>query len=407
MQVSRHGVVETTSERNDPMTVPLTGGPEVHELAAAARERSWYALTPFGFPGLLRYRDCERALRDPRFREIGLDLLHMSGIVDGPLYDWYRLIMFASDGDAHRRLRSLVSLAFTPKSMEATRGAVRDDIDRLCDGIDGEFDLVDRIAHWMPVLAVSGMLGIPDEDVRTFGDWSARLGGIFSAFITPEHRQELETALAMFTEYVVELIAQRRANPGDDLASRLIGARDDGDRLSEEELVAMILNLVIGGHDATERTIATGMWTLLQHPDQWRALCVDPSLVPGAVEEVLRYEPAASGAARVATEDVDWDGLEIPAGGMLGIMTIAANRDPEVFIDADRFDIRRTDARHLAFGGGPHYCLGASLGRIVTQETIAAIARRWPDITPVDAHPSWAPSERGFRGVLEVRLATR
>ena len=387
------------------MTAPMTGGPEIHAAAAAARAQCWYGTSELGFPALLRYRDCERALRDPRFREIGLDLLHMSGIEDGPLHDWYSLIMFANDGDTHRRLRGLVSLAFTPKSVERTRAAVRADVERLCDGIDGEVELVSEIAHWMPVLAVSGMLGIPEEDVRTFGGWSASLGAVFSAFITPDGRVELERTLESFTDYVTDLIADRRAHPGDDLATRLIEARDGGDRLSEPELVAMIANLVIGGHDATERTIANGMWTLLRHPDQWRAICEDASLLPAAVEEILRYEPAVSGAARVAIEDVDWSGLAVPAGSLLGLVTIAANRDPEVFADPDRFDVRRTDARHLTFGGGPHYCLGASLGRIVTQETIGAIARRWPDVALADDDPPWAPPERGFRGLISLRLS--
>ena len=389
---------------NEPMTIPPTGGPEIHAIAAAARAQHWYAVTPFGFPALLRYRDCERLLRDPRLREI--DTLQFAGIVDGPLHDWYRLIMFANDGEAPRRLRSLVALAFTPKSMEATRSAVRDDVEQLCDDVDSELELVSQIAHWMPVLAVSGMLGIPDEDVRVFGNWSASLGGIFSAFITPQLRDELELTLGGFTDYVKELIADRRAHPRDDLTTRLIEARDGGDRLSEAELVAMIANLVIGGHDATERLIANAMWTLLRHPDQWRALVDDPSLVAGAVEEVLRYEPSATGTGRVATEDVDWDGLAIPAGSMVAVATFAANRDPEVFTDPDRFDIRRADARHLTFGGGPHYCLGASLGRIVTQETIAAITRRWPDVTLLEDDPPWAPIERGFRGITRLRLAT-
>lgn len=391
---------------NDPMPMPLAGGPEIHAVAAEARQRCWYAVTPFGFPAFLRYRDCERLLRDPRFREIGIDTLHMAGIVDGPLYDWFALIMFANDGDMHRRLRGLVSLAFTPKSIEATRPDVRAGVERLCADVDDELELVGQIAHWMPVLAVSGMLGIPAADVRVFGDWSARLGGIFSPFITPDVRDELEAALAPFTEYVTELIADRRSRPRDDLTTRLIEARDGGDRLSEAELVAMIANLVIGGHDVTERLIANAMWTLLRHPDEWQAVVEDPSLVPTAVDEVLRYEPSATGSARVATEEVDWDGLAIPAGSMVAAATIAANRDPEVYTDPDRFDIRRADARHLTFGGGPHYCLGASLGRIVTQETIGLIARRWPDITLIDDDPPWAPIERGFRGITSLRLAT-
>ena len=309
----------------EPMTMPIVSGPEQHELIAQARGQCWYAVAPFGFPAFLRYRDCERLHRDPRFRQLGLDALHLSGITDGPLHDWYSLIMFANDGESHSRLRGLVSIAFTPKRMEATRAAVSADIGRLCDDVGGEVELASELAHWMPVLAVSGMLGIPREDVATFAGWSAGLGGVFSAFITPEMNAEMEAALAAFTEYVRALIEARRRRPQDDLTTRLIEARDGDDRLSEDELVAMIANIVIGGHDATERLIANAVWTLLGHPDQWRALVEDPTLIPAAVEEVLRFEPSSGGTGRIATEDVDWDGLAIPAGSIAVSMTMAAN----------------------------------------------------------------------------------
>lgn len=390
-----------------PMTLAIENGPEVHELVEAARRQCWYAMTPFGFPAFLRYRDCERLLRDRRFREVGMDLLDLSGITEGPLYDWYSLIMFANDGDAHRRLRNLVSLAFTPKNVEACRPHVRSEAERLCGEQDGEVELVRTIAHWMPVLAVSEMLGIPRDDVALFGDWSARLGAIFSVFLTPEIRHDLEETLAPFTEYVTALVADRRAHPRDDLTTRLVEARDGGDRLTEPELIAMIANLVIGGHDATERLIANAMWTLLQHPDQWRGLVDDATLLPGAIEEVLRYEPSAGGGGRVALEDVDWEGVAISAGSMVGIFSIAANRDPEVFADPHRFDIRRGDVRHLTFGGGPHYCLGASLGRVVAQETVGTIARRWPTVELLEDDPPWAPVEKGFRGITRLRLGVR
>ena len=389
----------------EPMTVPITGGAEVHQLFADARAQCWYALSPFGFPAFLRYRDCERLLRDPRFREIGIDMLHLSGITSGPLYDWFGRIMFANEGDAHRRLRSLVSLAFTPRSVESVRAVVVADIDERCQTGGDEVELVGAIAHWMPVVGVSAMLGIPGTDVSMFARWSASLGAVFSAFITPEVRDELEEALVEFTSYVVDLISDRRSRPADDLITRLIEARDGEDRLSEEELVALIVNLVIGGHDATERLIANATYTLLRHPDQWRALVDDSGLVPGAVEEVLRFEPSTGGAGRVATEDVDWDGLVIPEGSMVGAVVIAANRDPEVFTDPDVFDVRRSDGRHLTFGGGPHYCLGANLGRVVAQETLAALVRWWPEAVLIDDEPPWAPPESGFRGITRLRLA--
>lgn len=402
--LSRLPVVEMTT--NGPITAPITGGPEIHALLAEARAQHWYALTPFGFPAFLRYRDTERLLRDPRFREVGIELLHLSGITDGPIHDWFSLIMFAHDGDAHRRLRVLVSKAFTPSSVESTRPLVRADLERCCDDVDGELELVGELAHWAPVMAVGHMLDIPEADVRAIGDLSARLGTVFSAFITPEDRGPLEAALVTFTDYVRGLIADRRARPGDDLMSRLIASREGDAALTEDELVAMVVNLVIGGHDATERLIANAMWTLLRHPDEWRALVDDPSLVAGAVEEVLRYEPSAPGAARVATEVVDWDGLQIAAGTLVGTVTAAANRDPEVFTDPHRFDVRRRDARHLTFGGGPHLCLGAALARLVAQEAIDVIGRRWPDMRLLDEDPPWAPVEAGFRGITRLRLAT-
>lgn len=389
-----------------PMAVPVTGGPDVHAALVEARSRHWYALSPWGGPVLLRFRDCEQAMRDPRLRGgIGTDLLGLSGITEGPLAEWQSLIMFGNDGETHRRLRSLVAMAFTSRRLDAARPVVAAEATRRTDR-DGEVDVVADLSHWMPIHAVASMLGIPDEDIPMVGRWSQRLGAVFSAFITPEARAQLEDTLGSFGDYVVAMLADRRAHPRDDLTTHLIEARDGEDRLSEPELVAMILNLVIGGHDATERLIANGMWLLLRHPDQWRLLTEHPGGSAPVVEEVLRYEPSTSGTARIATEDIDWGELHIPAGSLLATSTLAANRDPEVFERPQEFDVTRTGARSLTFGGGPHLCLGAALARVVTQESLAAMARHWPGAELIDEDPPWSAPEDGFRGITRLRVET-
>jgi cytochrome P450 len=352
---------------------------DIHAAHAAAREKSWYAETPTGLL-VLRYRDVQAVLRDPRWRELGRDALRLAGIADGPLWEWFGQIMSTQEGAAHARLRRLVSQAFTPRSVERLRPVMRrtahELLDRFVDA--GRCELVGAFAAPYPVRVIGALLGVPAGDFEQFHAWSSDLSLAFGSQVTA-WRSRIEAALTSLSGYVDELLALRRRRPEDDLISSLIAAEERGDRLSPEELRAMVTVLIFGGQDTTQCQIACAIAAFLRHPEAWRRLARDPGLAADATEEVLRYESAGSGSPRIAGE----------AGTVALPSSPAANRDPEVYPEPDRFDIDRRHAEpQLAFGGGVHYCLGASLARAELQEALPILARRLPDLAS-DGPTEW------------------
>jgi cytochrome P450 len=353
----------------------------LHAAHRAARERSWYATTPVGII-VLRYRDVQAVLHDRRWRELGPDALRMAGITSGPLWEWFHQIMSTQEGEPHARLRRLVSKAFTPRSVERLRPVMRatahEFIDRFADARRCEF--VSAFAAPYPVRVIGALLGVPPGDFASFHAWSTDLSLAFGSRIA-EERPRIEAALLALSDYVDGLLAERRRAPQDDLISALIAVEEQGDRLSPDELRAMVTVLIFGGQDTTQCQLACSLATFLRHPDQWELLAKDPEVAVPAAEEVLRYEPAGSGSPRVATEDLRHRELEIRAGTIALPSAPAANRDPAVYEDPDRFDItRRHPEPMLTFGGGVHYCLGASLARAELQEALPILARRLPGL---------------------------
>ncbi|HTS96314.1 MAG TPA: cytochrome P450 [Streptosporangiaceae bacterium] len=284
------------------------------------------------------------------------------------------------DPPEHTRIRRLVASAFTARRVEAMRPRVASIVGELIDGLLDQpqpADFVARFSLPLPVQVICEMLGIPAEDMEQFHAWSDVILGDWQ-----QDSDEIMTALVDLYGYFAGLIEVKRVQPADDLMTALIAARDDADRLSEEELTTLGCTLLIGGHETTANQINLSLLLLLDNPSELEKLRADSGLIPGAVEELMRYVRLGGGLppARMTTEDVELGGLTIPAGEVVLPLFATANRDPSVFSDPDRFDVSRGPASHMAFGAGVHHCLGAQLARLELQEAFRGLLVRVPGI---------------------------
>jgi cytochrome P450 len=349
---------------------------------------------------VLRYREAQTLLADRRRLHGTTGWLAMQGVIEGPLADWWRVIMPNVEGASHARLRRLVRKAFTPRCVEALRPAMRAAAHDLVDACApcGECGFVGAFADPYPLRVICALLGVPPEDYSQLQRWSADLMLVIS-FQVAENLGRIEAALHGLYGYIDGLLERRRRArgtglDGTDLVSALIAVEEAGEKLTEQELRALLVTLIFAGHDSTTSQLAGGMATFLEHPDQWTRLAADPKLASNAVEEVMRANPAAPFAYRSAQEDFEFQGLRITAGDFVMIFTAAANADPRV-IDPEGFDITATRPAQLSMGGGIHYCLGAALARVQMREAFTLLAARLgnPQLTgPV----SWRP----FLGVF-------
>lgn len=321
--------------------------------------------------------------------------------------------MLSLDPPAHTRMRNLVNKAFTPRMVERVRPHIQEIADQLLDGLEEphRIDIVRDLAVPLPVIVIAETLGVPPADRERFKAWSSdvanTLGGPLQAEDLLRRAQQSSLELADYFRGQIEL---RRSEPRDDLLSALIAAEEQGDLLSEDEMLATCILLLIAGNETTTNLIGTGMLALLRHPDQLRLLQEEPSLMPAAVEEMLRYDPPAQLTSRVATEPVILRGKKIEPGQIVLPVLAAANRDPEQFPDPDRFDIRRRGARHLSFGYGIHYCLGAPLALAEAEVAFATLLRRFPHLEGEFDAPQWGSSFilRGLQSLpVRLRQATR
>ncbi|MFF4352559.1 cytochrome P450 [Streptomyces sp. NPDC001530] len=289
--------------------------------------------------------------------------------------------MLRSDPPDHTRLRRLVSKAFTARRVAELRPRVQEITDRLLDAMvpAGKADLVEDFALPLPVTVIGELLGVPVADRHDFQRWTddmIRQGG------EPPDPVRMDRAWRQMRSYLARLLQDKRARPGDDLLSALIAARDEEHRLDEDELIAMAFLLLVAGYITTVNLIGSGIAALLTHPDQLQMLRDDPELLPGAIEEFLRYDgPVNPGIARFAREDVTIAGVTIPRGATVLVASAIADRDPAQFPDPDRLDISRQDNAHLAFGHGIHYCLGAPLARLEGQIAMGTALRRLPHLS--------------------------
>jgi pimeloyl-[acyl-carrier protein] synthase len=357
------------------------------------REEDPVHASPFGAWILTRYDDAVMVLRDPRFGREGMADLLEARLGLGTDASDARDMLFRDPPD-HTRLRALVSRAFTPRVVEAMRPHIQEIVDGLLDRLEGGrgMDVIEDLAYPLPVRVICEMLGVPPADHEVFKQWSADIARSLDAAIVPADSEVIplgrEARIAL-RSYLRSLIAARRKNPRADLLSGLIAAEEEGNTLSEGELVSTCALLLVAGHETTVNLIGNGLLALLRHPDQMRALADDPGLIHTAVEELLRYDGPVQRTGRMATADVEIGGKEIPKGSVVVAAIGAANRDPAHFSDPDRLDITRRDNRHIAFGFGIHFCLGAPLARIEGQIAIGTLLRRMPALKLVSDTPEW------------------
>ncbi|MBW2498262.1 MAG: cytochrome P450 [Deltaproteobacteria bacterium] len=342
---------------------------------APIREQAPLARTARGERVVLRYAETESLLADARMRTIGARLLEGVGISEGPLADWWRLVMFNTNPPEHGRLRNLVSRAFTPRRVEALRPRVRSLAEALVEPLlgAGEIDYEAALADPLPIRVTCELLGIPESEQPGVARWTSELGRVFATRLSDEQRARCEDAVEQLSDLLGELFARRRRDPRDDLLTALARADEEGDRLSTDECRAMAINLLFAGHDTTRGLLAIGLAALIRAPDAMAALRAEPELVPGAVEEMLRLEPPTLGSLRAPIETIETPGGELPAGVPVHFLFPGGNRDPRVFDEPDRFDPRRRGPRPLSFGLGAHFCLGAGLARMEARETLTTL----------------------------------
>ncbi|WP_128433767.1 cytochrome P450 [Streptomyces cyaneus] len=306
----------------------------------------------------------------------------------------------------HTRIRRLVSKAFTPRTVEQLKPYVRELAGDLVSALvdRGGGDLLTDVAEPLPVAVIAEMLGIPESDRAQLRPWSADICGMYELNPSEETAAKAVRASVEFSEYLLELIAARRKEPGDDLISGLIAAYDEGDRLTEQEMISTAVLLLNAGHEATVNATVNGWWALFRNPDQLAALRADHSLIPSAIEELMRYDTPLQLFERWVLDEIEIDGTTIPRGAEIAMLFGSANHDPEVFQDPGRLELTRKDNPHISFSAGIHYCIGAPLARIELAASMAALLEQAPTLGPT-AEPQRKPNFviRGLEG-LQVEL---
>ena len=322
-----------------------------------------------------RYEDVEQILLDhQRFSNWG------AGAGDR-IYTRDRSMLDLDPPD-HTRLRSLVSKAFTPRSVAALKPRIEEIVEELLDGVDGErqFDLIDSFAFPLPVIVIAEMLGVPAQDLEQFKDWSNDIVVSLEPVQTREQRERFRRSEQELYQYFEGIIELRRQNPQDDLVSALLAAEEEGDRLSHGELLATLLLLLVAGNETTRNLIGNGMLALLRNPEELARLREQPELIDSAIDELLRYDSPVQLDGRTLVEDVEMGGKRMRAGQQVVAVVGAANRDPAAFTEPNRLDIGRQEKSHISFGRGIHYCLGASLAKLEGQIALASLLERFSSI---------------------------
>ena len=373
-------------------------------FARARREHPVWRHEGLPVSSVFRYADCQAILRDPK--------TWSSMFPTPPGFDPEDVprSMLVTDPPEHTRLRGLVSQAFTPKRIRELAPRIEAIAHALLDDALArrEVDLVDALTYPLPVIVIAEMIGVPAEDRARFKAWSdalvAPLGSIFFAPPSPEMVAEQRRIRVELEAYFVRLVEDRRRTPKDDLLTALVQAELEGSRLSFDELLAMLILLLVAANETTTNLIGNAALELLAHPDALAALRADPSRMPAAMDEVLRCSSPVQMDPRLAVRDVEVQGTTIPAGEFVLCWIGAANRDEAVFERSETFDIGREKNPHLAFGFGPHYCLGASLATLEAVVAVRVLLERTrsfarPDDAPLPLHPSIV-----FRGVRSLPL---
>ncbi|HLO32975.1 MAG TPA: cytochrome P450, partial [Anaerolineales bacterium] len=366
-----------------------------------------------GFWVLTRYDDIVAVYHDSRFSRAqglrsGFERLPQSErVIAEPVYHSFSKTMFYSDPPYHTRLRGLVNSAFTPTAIEQMRPYIQRTVDGLLDAVqtNGKMDVIHDFAYPLPILVISQMLGLPAEQRGQFKKWSDDLFAILGSVPhAPELMERAARSLTELSSYVKQLGATRRAQPKDDLLTALVDAVEDGEQLTQEELVANVIILLSAGHETTSNLLGNGLLALLQNPTQMQKLREQPYLIASAVEEMMRYDNPVQIAYRSAAKDVQLADKCIRKGQLVNSILAAGNRDPGHYSDPDRFDIARDEGRNLGFGLGIHFCLGAPLVRLEAQIAFTALLRRFPNIDLATEKLEWQEHPI-FRGVKSLPVS--
>jgi cytochrome P450 family 103 len=384
-------------------------GRSSYDIFRELREKTPLVRVPIGFGHMtlgLHARMVDQIVSDET-RQIETETKIMQGIFNGPIYDFTAQVLLFANGDVHQRRRRPIARTFAFKLMEAMRPATVATASELINERlgKGPIDFLHEIAAQIPARIIADVLGIPRTDLPVFmkwiGDTSASIG-----FVDVERRTQIEQSLNEFNAYVDGLLADRRAHPKQDFLTDYCAATAASGDLTEGEIRAQVVGLILAGSDTTRNSLCMTLYELLRHPDQWRALCADPDgLKKKAVEEGLRYQPVVSGIPRVAVKDMAVEGYQIPAGALLTVSILSVLRDPAVYANPESFDIHRTDQQrwHLAFGAGAHRCAGEALAKVELEETLATIARLAPNTKLAGPAPQLAPG--AIRTVDQMQVA--
>ena len=370
------------------------------------RYRSWV---------ITSYRHTAEALRDERFSSDRIDPYirkRLAGPDTDPLvrqaFEVLSGWMVFKEEPAHNRLRRLCNQAFTPKSIDALRTRATSLTEELLDAIPspGEFDLIETVAAPLPSIIIAEMLGVPIEDRAEFEQWTAKVSPLVSTGLDdPTRYGSVAAGMDSLVHYFRTLVARYEAQPADNLISALIRAREENDALSDAELIATCTLMLFGGHETTANFIANSVLALLRHPDQLAAVRAGTVDMKAALDEFMRYDGPGKSVVRVARDDFEFHGQHIKAGQRVFLILSVANRDPEAFAEADRLRLDRGLVRHVGFGLGTHFCLGAPLAKLEAGVAIPAIVKRFPKLELVPGPLKWLPF-LGTRGLRELRLST-
>ena len=336
---------------------------------------------------LTGYEDCERVLRDAA--AFSSSPLVATGQMAKLLQQQRREFplgtvptVLNSDPPVHTRLRGLVNRAFTPRTIEELRPRIEEVADELLADVPagGSFDVARGLAQPLPIIVIAELLGVPAADRELLKRWSTAIASMTNVLNPPAVMEAAQLATTELIAYIDKVVAERRARPADDLLSALIEVEEEGQRLSHEELLAFSILLLLAGHETTTSLIANGTLALAQHPEEAARVRADPALLPAAVEELLRYDSAVQGVVRFAVGPAELAGQRIEAGATLLVLVGAANRDPAQFAEPDRLDVTRDPNRHLSFGRGIHFCLGAPLARLEGEVAFGRLLARFPEL---------------------------
>lgn len=381
-------------------------------LCAQFRDRGPLQLPDANLVVFLSYRDCDEVLRHPSSSSENANSTvakRQAEAGTAPPRQGPPGFLFLDPPD-HTRLRKLVSKAFAPRVVSALQPDIRSLVDGLLDRVaeKGQFEVVEDFAYPLPVAVICRLLGVPLEDEPQFSRASALLAQALDPFSTitgvpAEVANERQQAGTWLRDYFHGLIDKRRSRPGEDLLSGLIAVEESGDQLTEEEIVSTCNLLLIAGHETTVNLIGNAVLAVLRNPGQWAALGADADRAPAIVEETLRYDPPVQLAGRIALADMVIGGVEVPAGDVMMLLLAGANRDPAEYDRPDVFDPDRKNLRHLGFGRGAHYCLGAPLARLEASVALAAVAARFPNAR-LDGEPQYKTNVT-LRGLSQLTLA--